>query len=163
MAYRGVTREPIVQEADNSQSIPALVADLRVSGVWQPQAKALFDIRVVDTDAQSHVNRTVDSVLASAEKEKRKYNVAAANRHASFSPFVVSIDGYMGPRREAKVVLSRFAEKLASLWKKPYPTVMGWVQMRMSFAILRATNVCVRGSRQNGEVESAWMMEQDFL
>ena len=64
----------------------------------------MFDIRVVDTDAQSHVNRTVDSVLASAEKEKkRKYNVAAANRHASFSPFVVSIDGYMG--REAKVVL----------------------------------------------------------
>ena len=33
MAYRGVTREPIVQEADNSQSIPALVADLRVGGM----------------------------------------------------------------------------------------------------------------------------------
>jgi hypothetical protein len=58
---------------------------------------------------------------------------------------VVSIDGYMG--REAKVVLSRFAEKLASLWKKPYPTVMGWVQTSMLFAILRATNICVRGSR----------------
>ena len=65
-----------VQGCNDSQSIPALLADLRVRGVWQPQAEALFDIRVVDTDAQSHVNCTVDSVLASAEKEKkRKYNV----------------------------------------------------------------------------------------
>ena len=71
--------------------------------------------------------------------------MAAANRHALFSLFVVSIDGYMG--REPKVVLSRFAEKLVSLWKKPYPMVMGWVQTRMSFVILRATNICVRGSR----------------
>ena len=30
----------------------ALVADLGVRGVWLPQAEALFDVRVIDTDAQ---------------------------------------------------------------------------------------------------------------
>ena len=135
-----------MHEADDSLSIAALVADLRVRGVWQPQAEALFDICVVDTDAQSYAHRTVDNVLISAEKEKKKkYNEAAEARHASFSPFVVSVDGYMG--KEAKVLLSRFADKLANSWGKSYAVVMRWVQTRMSFAILRATNLCIRGSR----------------
>ena len=34
----------------------ALVADLGVRGVWQPQTMALLDIRIVDTDASSHIN-----------------------------------------------------------------------------------------------------------
>ena len=38
--------------------------------------------------------------------------------------------------------------------------VMGWVRARMAFAILRATNLCLRGSRvkwRSGDM--AWMME----
>ena len=34
---------------------PFLVADLVVQGVWQPQTQALFDVRVIYTDAPSHV------------------------------------------------------------------------------------------------------------
>ena len=114
--------------------------------MWQPQTEALFDIRVIDTDAQSHVQRSVDAVLASAEREKkRKYSEAAMARHASFSPFVLSVDGQM--RREARVFMKRVAEKLAITWQRSYSEVMGWVQARMSFAILRATNRCIRGSR----------------
>ena len=146
MAYREVTKEPIVREPDEARNLPALVADLGVRGVWQPQTEALFDIRVIDTDAQSHVQRSVDAVLASAEREKkRKYSEAAMARHASFSPFVLSVDGQMG--REARVFMKRVAEKLAIKWQRSYSEVMGWVQARMSFAILRATNRCIRGSR----------------
>ena len=76
---------------------PALIADLGVRGVWIPQGEALFDVRVVDTDAASYVNRSVSAVLASAEEEKkRKYLSAAELRHASFTPFVVSVDGALG-------------------------------------------------------------------
>ena len=66
-------------------------------------------------------------------------------RHASFSLFVLSVDGQMG--REARVFMKRVAEKLAIKWQRSYSEVMGWVQARMSFAILRATNRCIRGSR----------------
>jgi len=38
-------------------------------GVWQPQTEALFDIRVVDTDARSYCGRTPTAVLCSAEVE----------------------------------------------------------------------------------------------
>ena len=67
MAYKDVVREPIVREANDSLGMPALIADLGVRGVWQPQTEALFDIRVVDTDAQSYTERSVEVVLSSAE------------------------------------------------------------------------------------------------
>lgn len=35
--YKEATREPVVREADEARSISALVADLGVRGVWQPQ------------------------------------------------------------------------------------------------------------------------------
>ena len=86
LGYREVVCEPIVCDGDNDS--PALIADLGVRGVWIPQGEALFDVRVVDTDAASYVNRSVSTVLASAEEEKkRKYLSAAELRHASFTPF----------------------------------------------------------------------------
>ena len=51
-----VHREPIVREASDDGS--ALKADLAVHGVWKPPYDALFDIRVVDTDAPSYRSRT---------------------------------------------------------------------------------------------------------
>ena len=95
LAYKEVVREPVVREADEIRGVSALVADLGVRGVWQPQTGALFDVRVIDTDAQSYAHRTVSAVLSTAEKEKRKYTHAAQAHHASFSPFVVSVDGVM--------------------------------------------------------------------
>ena len=146
LAFKEVTREPVVREADETRGISALVGDLGVRGVWQPQAEALFDIHVVDTDAQSHAHCSVNAVLATAEKEKkRKYTQATHARHASFSPFVLTVDGLMA--REAHFVVQRIARALSTKWSKSYGVVMGWVQTRMSFAILRATNLCVRGSR----------------
>ena len=67
--------------------IPSLVADLSIRGVWQSQTVALFDTRVIDTDAPSYLHRDVASVLSSAEEDKkRKYNDAAEVRRASFTP-----------------------------------------------------------------------------
>ena len=36
---------------DESAGANSLITDLCVRGVWEPQIKALFDIRMVDTDA----------------------------------------------------------------------------------------------------------------
>ena len=62
--------EPIVRDANYQSGSSALVADLGVRGVWLPQAEALFDVRIVDTDAQSYRGRTPKYVLKGAEKEK---------------------------------------------------------------------------------------------
>ena len=144
LGYREVVREPIVCDGDNDS--PALIADLGVRGVWIPQGEALFDVRVVDTDAASYVNRSVSAVLASAEEEKkRKYLSAAELRHASFTPFVVSVDGALG--HGALMFLQRLADRLSSAWGKSYGHVLMWIKVRLAFAVVRATNLCFRGSR----------------
>ena len=100
----------------------------------------------MDTDAQSYRHRPVEAVLSSAERDKqRKYSEAVKARRAFFTPFVVSVDGVLG--REANYLLKRFADKLSQKWKKPYSQIMGWVRATMSFSIVRATNLCLRGSR----------------
>ena len=146
IVYKDVVREPIVQEADDSSGRPALIADLSIQGVWQPQTAVLLDVRVVDTDAQSYASRTVDAVLCSAEQEKkRKYSAAVEDRRASFTPFVVSVDGVLG--HDAQHLMKRLCDQIVVKWEKSHSEVMGWVRARMAFAILRATNLCLRGSR----------------
>ena len=53
--------KPVVRDA--SVDGDALIADLGVRGVWEPQAMALFDIRVVDTDARSYMSHLSLSLL----------------------------------------------------------------------------------------------------
>ena len=145
LVWGNVVREPVVCDKSTS-SDGALVADLCVRGVWIPQSEALFDIRVVDTDAQSYRNRTPLAVLCSAEcDKKRKYLQACLDRRATFTPLCVSVDGMMG--HEAAMFLKRIADLLSAKWETDYGLVMGWIRTRLSFVILRATLLCNRGCR----------------
>ena len=70
---------------------------------------------VIDTDAPSHVNRSVAAILASAEAEtKKKYNNAANATRASFTPFVVSVDSALG--LEATYYLKHLSEHIRLKW-----------------------------------------------
>ena len=60
-----------MREPDEMKNLSALVADLGVRGVWLPKTDHEA-IRAIDTDAQSHVQHSVDPLLASADREKRK-------------------------------------------------------------------------------------------
>ena len=66
-----VIKEPVVREADVSTGDDdGLPLDLGIRGARQPQVKrALFDIKVIYTDAPSHRNRSPESVLESGAKE----------------------------------------------------------------------------------------------
>ena len=110
----------------------ALIVDISIRGLWQPQTVTLLDVRVVDTDASSHIYRNTAAVLSSAEEEKkRKYNSAAEARRASFTSFVVSTDGMLG--REANFLLKRLAQSISD---KPLGQTIGWLRAKFSFAIL---------------------------
>jgi hypothetical protein len=147
IAWPNVIREPVVRDSNDSEGISALVADLGVRGVWQPQSVALFDIRVIDTDAQSYATRTIPSLLQSAESQKKsKYHDACEMGHASFTPLVVTADGLFG--REAKSFIHHLCERIALKWGKNHSEVCHWVRVRLSFSILRATEFCIRGSRR---------------
>ena len=48
---------------------------------------------------------------------------------------------------EARAFLKRLVKLLAEEWEKPYPTVRGFINARMSIALVRGTNRYIRGSR----------------
>ena len=142
LVWKQVRHEPVVKEADNGIGPQALIADLAVRGVWMPQVEALFDIRVIDTNAKSYSSLTPGAVLARAEKEKKeKYSSACEQRRAVFTPLCVSVDGMFG--RETNHFLRRLGERLSVKWEMSVAQVMGWVRARLSFAILQAAILCL--------------------
>jgi len=48
---------------------------------------------------------------------------------------------------EASSFIKRLASGLAVRWDKNYSNVLGWVRARLGFTLLRATLLCLRGSR----------------
>ena len=119
MAWSRVTREPLVQEALDNPPQQALVADVGIRGVWQPQATAMFDIRVIDSDAPSYLEKSPQTVLKSAENEKKtKYSAACVACHVSFTPLCLTIDGLLG--NEMITFTKRLADQLSLHSEQPY-------------------------------------------
>ena len=97
------------------------------------------------TDAPSYRSRTPQDVLCTSEMDKkRKYSQACQDRRASFTP-VCAVDALLGKMTD--FFLHRLCEFLCAKWERPFGLVMTWIRARLSFAILRATLLCVCGSR----------------
>jgi hypothetical protein len=58
----------------------------------------------------------------------------------------VTTEGIFG--NEAKHFIRRIAEQLAQKWEKNYSEIAAWTRVRLSFAVLRASGCCIRGSRR---------------
>ena len=58
LAWEQARHETVVVETGDQHG-ETLIADLCVCGVCLPQAEALFDIHVIDTDAQSYLHHTL--------------------------------------------------------------------------------------------------------
>jgi hypothetical protein len=149
---------PAVTVKDVNPSNPALThnlhknqggdlrGDLCIRGAWEKPVSCVVDISITDTDAKSNISRDPAKVLEAREKEKkRKYLALCLQNRRHFTPFVVSTDGLIG--KEAKALLQRLSSLLAEKWEKPYSVVCGYVNARVSIAIVRATHLCLRGSR----------------
>jgi hypothetical protein len=121
-------------------------AETYVRGFLGRGTDCIIDVRVADTDAKSNLSKDPAKVLEAYEKEKkRKYLKSCLEQRRHFTPFAVSTDGLIG--KEAKILLKKLSSLLAEKWEKPYSVVCGFVNAQMSIAIVRATHLCLRGSR----------------
>ena len=72
------------------------------------------------------------------------YQEACLQQSTNFSPFVASMDGFMGV--EATATLKRLVSRLATKWQQPYSKTRGYVKSRIVTTLVRATHCCIRGS-----------------
>ena len=120
--------------------------DLLVQGLWDKHTACVLDIRVTDTDQPSYRGSTPEQVIAAQERSKKSlYMERCHENRRHFSPYVCCVSGLLG--KEAKEYNKRLAALLAKKWKSPYSVTCGYVNARMSVAILRATHLCIHGSR----------------
>jgi hypothetical protein len=118
---------------------------LLIRGFWGRGTDCIIDVRVTDTDAKSNLNKDPAKILEAHEKEKkRKYLKSCLEQRRHFTPFVVSTDGLIG--KEAKTLLKKLSSLLAQKWGKSYSEVCGYVNARMSIAIVRATHIAINPS-----------------
>ena len=120
--------------------------DILVRGLWARGTDCIIDVRITDVDAKSQRSKDPLKVLEAHEREKKKkYLEACLEQRRHFSPFVASTDGLLG--KESRTLLTKLSALLAEKWEKPYSEICGYVNARMSIAMVRATHFCLRGSR----------------
>ena len=122
--------------------------DLKANGMWGDRFHTtFFDVRVFNPHASSYRSTAPSTLYQRHEKEKRRaYNQRITEvEQASFSPLIFSATGGMG--RTATIVYQRLAALIASKKKQDYNQTLLWIRSRLSFALLRAAIMCLRGTR----------------
>uniref|UniRef100_A0A8D8SFY5 Uncharacterized protein n=2 Tax=Cacopsylla melanoneura TaxID=428564 RepID=A0A8D8SFY5_9HEMI len=146
LAFQCVNREPVIQEADGIHT-PALIADVKIVGLWENGRTAFLDYRIINPDAPSYLSQNWSAISNRHAKEKhQKYDRAAEDVRCGFTPMVCSIDGVL--HEEFKTVLTRLASVLADKWSKSYSAVKNFVYVQTEFSIIRAVSMRLRGTRR---------------
>lgn len=115
-------------------------------GALAAQTDCVIDIKVINQNAVSRSSAAIATILSGGEREKiRKHQQACQDRRADFVPFVVTTDGCIGS--QAQKFLRRLGRRLAEKWGRAYSEVAGFLFARMSIAIVRATSMCIRSTR----------------
>ena len=123
-------------------------SDVKCIGFWRRMRQAYFDIRVISPYARSYLHKSHKRIYHEAEQDKNREYKARINQveNADFTPLVFTTAGGFAP--QSNIFLKRITEKLSEI-KDIHPSVTaGWLRCRFSFALLRTTLICLRGTRK---------------
>ena len=109
---------------------------------------AFFDVRVFNPFAKTHIKSKLSTVFEKNEKEKKtKYNQRVIDvEHGSFTPIVLS--AYGGCSRETERFLSNLILKISEKRDVPQSVIANYIRTKISFILVRAQGLCIRGSRK---------------
>ena len=126
---------------------PNARTDISARGVWTRYEKTFFDVRVCHPTAESHVRKSLATLYAENEREKKR-EYGDRIRHverASFTPLVFLTTGGMAP--ECARFNKRLAELIAMKTGERYSDVIRHIRTRLRFALLKSTVAAIRGFR----------------
>ena len=137
----------IERETVRGNDAPQARLDVSARGVWSPNEKTFFDVRVTHPNAESHRHKSLQQLYKENGNEKKgQYNDRIINcEKATFTPLVFTTTGGMGP--ECQKLNKRLAELIAKKKKESYSHVIGHIRTKLRFALLRSVLVAIRGIR----------------
>ena len=149
-----VETEPMLQPVTNKNGYPKSAnldegarLDVRSRGFWRDGQNAYFDVRVTNPDNKSQQDSSIKAILRKHESEKkRQYNRRVMEvEHGSFTPLIFTTTGVMS--HECSIFHKCLAEKISTKRGERYEEVMRYLRVKFSFLALKATLLCLRGSR----------------
>lgn len=153
--YKDVTWEPLLQPLHGEEKAfqfqtankeEEARSDIRVTGFWSRLRRAFFDITAFSPYAPSNQQKPLSLFRKSEKRKYREYGERIREvEHGDFTPLVFSTSGGMGP--QAEMVIKRIGMQLAEQQNLTPSVTISWIRCRLSFAILRSSLVCLRGSR----------------
>ena len=122
--------------------------DIAARGFWEDGGMAFLDIRVFNPFAKTHLNSKLSAAFERNETEKKtSYNQRVIEiEHGSFTPIVFS--AYGGCSRETERFLSKLILKIAEKRDVPQSVIANYIRTKLSFILVRARGLCIRGSRK---------------
>ena len=126
---------------------PGAQFDIKARNFWRRGQDAFFDVCVTHVNAPSQKNQeTKVTFNRHEERKKRNYMERCLYvEHATFTPLIIGTNGGMGD--ECEKFLKNLAELLGKEDGEDYSDVMMSLRTMLSFQVLRAAVLCVRGSR----------------
>ena len=124
--------------------------DVAMYGFWGGRfEKAFADVRAFNPCAQSNCRSPLATVYRRHEQEKRRHYEERVREveHATFTPLVLSVTGGMG--RAATTFYSRLASMISEKRSTQYSNTLNWIRCKLSFALLRASIMSIRGTRSS--------------
>ena len=133
--------------------------DVRARGFWRNGQNAFFDVKITNANAKSQRNKPLKTILRNSENAKKAcYNQRVIdNEHGTFTPLIFTTTGVMG--HECLKYHKALAERMCRKNGEKYEDTMQYIRMKTSFTVLRATLLCVRGSRSQ---KRSTIPEDDF-
>ena len=144
----------LLQKVENVENYPrsAIITDearldIRARGFWRTGQNAFFDVRITNPNCDSQRNMTLKSITRKHELEKkRNYNKRVMEvEHGSFTPLVFTTSGVMG--HECSIYHKSLAQKISDKRKEKYEDIIRYLRIKLSFLAVKATLLCLRGSR----------------
>ena len=149
-----VAVEPVLQPFSGEEfhlrsTIKEDHARLDVSAIefWdKSKTTAYFDVKAFNNHASSNHSISAASCYCKHELEKmRKYERRVIDvEHGTFTPFVMSTNGGMGP--STTVTVKRITALLAEKTDTPYSKILNVIRCRLTFSLLDSAIMCIRGA-----------------
>ena len=139
--------QPITEEVITGARGDGAHPDVRARGFWRRAQNTFFDVRLTNVNFPSQRHLSTEKVLTNHEAEKKRdYNDRIMSiEHGTFTPLVFALNGVMSP--ECEKFHQHLASKIADKTQQRYSSVINLIRAKLSFMVLRACLVCVRGSR----------------
>ena len=148
---KDVRKEPALlstnREDINGNKADGARLDISAIGVWNQYERAFFDVRISHPNADSHINKSLQTIYTENERQKKAaYNDRVIHcERGTFTPLVFLTSGGMGP--ECQRLNKRLAELISQKKGERYSDVMAHVRTKLRFCLLKATVAALRGVR----------------